>query len=217
MPRSPTNARLAAQIEAAQAQLQTAADQPRLYRDPRADRRQDQRDRSHRRQRRLADQRDPGEYRQPGSDVCALSDRAAHRARSARTATPTKGGFSAVVIKLRLPDGEIYEQDRQARLCVADGRRKHRHGHVRGVVPNPLLPGMKAGQPGSRELTDGEFVTVLLEGVQPIDGSGDPARRGAVRSAGRLRLRCRCPEQGAESAASSRANRRLLSPSSRTD
>jgi membrane fusion protein (multidrug efflux system) len=27
---------------------------------------------------------------------------------------------------------------------------------------------MKAGMPGSRELTDGEFVTVILEGVQPI-------------------------------------------------
>jgi membrane fusion protein (multidrug efflux system) len=39
---------------------------------------------------------------------------------------------------------------------------------VRGVVPNPVAPGMTAGQPGSRELTDGEFVTVLLEGVQPI-------------------------------------------------
>jgi membrane fusion protein (multidrug efflux system) len=27
---------------------------------------------------------------------------------------------------------------------------------------------MKVGTPGSRQLTDGEFVTVLLEGVQPI-------------------------------------------------
>jgi membrane fusion protein (multidrug efflux system) len=27
---------------------------------------------------------------------------------------------------------------------------------------------MKAGEPGARELVDGEFVTVLLEGVQPI-------------------------------------------------
>jgi membrane fusion protein (multidrug efflux system) len=27
---------------------------------------------------------------------------------------------------------------------------------------------MQRGQPGSRELVDGEFVTVLLEGVQPI-------------------------------------------------
>jgi membrane fusion protein (multidrug efflux system) len=39
---------------------------------------------------------------------------------------------------------------------------------VRGVIPNPVFPGMKAGMPGSRELTDGEFVTVILEGVQPI-------------------------------------------------
>jgi membrane fusion protein (multidrug efflux system) len=27
---------------------------------------------------------------------------------------------------------------------------------------------MQAGQPGARELTDGEFVTVIVEGVQPI-------------------------------------------------
>ena len=27
---------------------------------------------------------------------------------------------------------------------------------------------MRAGQPGSRELSDGEFVTVMLEGVEPI-------------------------------------------------
>ena len=39
---------------------------------------------------------------------------------------------------------------------------------MRGTIPNPVLPGMKRGMPGSRELTDGEFVTVLLEGVQPI-------------------------------------------------
>jgi membrane fusion protein, multidrug efflux system len=39
---------------------------------------------------------------------------------------------------------------------------------LRGVVPNPVLPGMLAGQPGARELTDGEFATVIVEGVQPI-------------------------------------------------
>jgi len=39
---------------------------------------------------------------------------------------------------------------------------------LRGTIPNPLFPGMTGGQPGSRELVDGEFVTVLLEGVQPI-------------------------------------------------
>ena len=40
-----------------------------------------------------------------------------------------------------------------------------------------------------RELTDGEFVTVVLEGVHAGRGAGDPALSGAVRSAGRLRLR----------------------------
>jgi membrane fusion protein (multidrug efflux system) len=39
---------------------------------------------------------------------------------------------------------------------------------------------MQAGQPGSRELTDGEFVTVLLEGVQPVSVLGIP--RAAVLS-----------------------------------
>src|SRR4029077_2959904 len=51
---------------------------------------------------------------------------------------------------------------------------------LRGVIPNSLLPGMKPGQPGARELTDGEFVTVLLQGVQPIDVLAIP--RAAVLS-----------------------------------
>jgi antitoxin (DNA-binding transcriptional repressor) of toxin-antitoxin stability system len=39
-----------------------------------------------------------------------------------------------------------------------------------------------------RELVDGEFVTVLLEGVQPVNCCRDSARGGAVGPAGRLRL-----------------------------
>ena len=39
---------------------------------------------------------------------------------------------------------------------------------LRGIIPNTVFPGMKVGAPGSRQLIDGEFVTVLLEGVQPI-------------------------------------------------
>src|SRR5439155_2065038 len=39
---------------------------------------------------------------------------------------------------------------------------------VRGVVPNPLIPGLPPGGPAPRELFDGEFVTVLIEGVEPI-------------------------------------------------
>jgi membrane fusion protein, multidrug efflux system len=79
-----------------------------------------------------------------------------------------KGGFSAVVIKLRLPDGQIYGQDGTLDYVSPTVAENTDTITVRGVIPNPVFPGMKAGMPGSRELTDGEFVTVILEGVQPI-------------------------------------------------
>ena len=79
-----------------------------------------------------------------------------------------KGGFAAVVIKLRLPDGRIYEHDGQLNYLAPTVAENTDTITLRGEVPNPVLPGFKAGQPGSRDLSDGEFVTVLLEGVQPI-------------------------------------------------
>ena len=39
---------------------------------------------------------------------------------------------------------------------------------LRAACPQPAASGHAAGEPGSRELTDGEFVTVMLEGVEPI-------------------------------------------------
>jgi membrane fusion protein, multidrug efflux system len=79
-----------------------------------------------------------------------------------------KGGFSAVVIKLRLPNGSIYGQDGKLDYASPTVAETTDTVTLRGVVPNPVFPGMTAGQPGARELVDGEFVTVLLEGVQPI-------------------------------------------------
>jgi membrane fusion protein, multidrug efflux system len=79
-----------------------------------------------------------------------------------------KGGFSAVVIKLRRSDGRIYAEDGKLDYVSPTVAENTDTITVRGVIPNAVVPGMKAGEPGSRELTDGEFVTVLLEGVQPI-------------------------------------------------
>jgi membrane fusion protein (multidrug efflux system) len=79
-----------------------------------------------------------------------------------------KGGYSAVVIKLRLPDGRIYDQDGRLDYGSPTVAENTDTIVLRGVIPNPVFPGMTAGQPGSRELVDGEFVTVLLEGVQPV-------------------------------------------------
>src|SRR5262249_31859640 len=91
-----------------------------------------------------------------------------------------KGGFSAVVIKLRLPDGRIYGQDGKLDYVSPTVAENTDTVTARGVIANPVLPGMKAGQPGARELVDGEFVTVLLEGVEPITVIGVP--RAAVLS-----------------------------------
>jgi len=97
------------------------------------------------------------------------------RARYAR-----KGGYHAVLIKLRLPDGRIYGQEGNLDYVSPTVAENTDTVTLRGVVPNPVLPGMKAGQPGARELTDGEFVTVLLQGVQPIEVLAIP--RAAVLS-----------------------------------
>ena len=79
-----------------------------------------------------------------------------------------KGGLSAVLIKLRLPDGRIYAEDGKLDYVSPTIAQNTDTITLRGVIPNPVLPGLKPGAPGSRELADGEFVTVLLQGVQPI-------------------------------------------------
>jgi membrane fusion protein (multidrug efflux system) len=91
-----------------------------------------------------------------------------------------KGGFGAVVLKLRLPDGRIYEQEGRPDYISPTVAENTDTVTLRGVVPNPVFPGMQAGQPGARELSDGEFVTVIVEGVQPIAVLGIP--RAAVLS-----------------------------------
>ena len=79
-----------------------------------------------------------------------------------------KGGFNAVVLKLRLPDGRIYGQEGKLDYVSPTVATNTDTVTVRGVFPNPFIPGLPEGGPAPRELFDGEFVTVLQEGVQPI-------------------------------------------------
>jgi len=79
-----------------------------------------------------------------------------------------KGGFNAVIIKLRLTDGRIYGHDGKLDYVSPTVATNTDTVTVRGVVPNPFIPGLPEGGPAPRELFDDEFVTVLLEGVQPI-------------------------------------------------
>ncbi|MDQ0391163.1 efflux RND transporter periplasmic adaptor subunit [Labrys monachus] len=79
-----------------------------------------------------------------------------------------KGGFDAVKIRIRLPDGKIYAQ--QGKLDFIDPSVANSTDTIvlRGTIPNPITPGTKPGDINRRQLVDGEFITVLLEGVEPV-------------------------------------------------
>jgi membrane fusion protein, multidrug efflux system len=79
-----------------------------------------------------------------------------------------KGGFSAVQIRLRLPNRKTYGQVGHLDYVSPTVAENTDTITLRGVIPNPLLSGTEPGKQAVRELTDGEFVTVLLEGVQPV-------------------------------------------------
>lgn len=74
-----------------------------------------------------------------------------------------KGGFKAVVLKLLLPDGRMYKEN--GRLDFVNNVIAANTDTItlRGTIPNPLTDGGT-----TRELVDGEFVTVVVEGVAPI-------------------------------------------------
>ena len=91
-----------------------------------------------------------------------------------------RGGLNAVVIKLRLPDGRLYDQTGKLDFVDNTIAQSTDTLTVRGVIPNSMLHDASTTASPVRELTDGEFVTVLLEGVQPVEVLAIP--RSAVLS-----------------------------------
>jgi membrane fusion protein (multidrug efflux system) len=90
------------------------------------------------------------------------------------------GGFNAVTLRIRLPDGHIYGQT--GKLDFVDNTISTGTDTItlRGTIPNPHLNEGKDNQGTDRELADNEFVQVLLEGVEPIEVLAVP--RAAVLS-----------------------------------
>ena len=81
----------------------------------------------------------------------------------------TRGGFNAVVIRIRLPDGRLYGQ--QGKLDFVNNTIAANTDTItlRGEIANPLLFDQAQTRSTARELYDGEFVSVQLEGVQPVE------------------------------------------------
>ena len=92
----------------------------------------------------------------------------------------TRGGFNAVVIRIRLPDGRLYDQTGKLDFVNNTIAQSTDTFLVRGIIPNPTLHDPSTTGGPVRELTDGEFVTVLQEGVQPVEVLAIP--RSAVLS-----------------------------------
>jgi membrane fusion protein (multidrug efflux system) len=91
-----------------------------------------------------------------------------------------RGGFDAVVIRIRLPDGRLYGQT--GKLNFVDNTIAQNTDTIllRGVIANPPSPNLPSSNGTVRELTDAEFVNVLLEGAQPVEVLAIP--RSAVLS-----------------------------------
>jgi membrane fusion protein (multidrug efflux system) len=85
-----------------------------------------------------------------------------------------RGGFTAVAVRLTLPDGRSYS--RTGTIDYADPSVTPGTDTImlRARLANPLRPGAKPGEPGNRDLVDGAFVTVSVEGVQPVQALAIP-------------------------------------------
>ncbi len=91
-----------------------------------------------------------------------------------------KGGFGGVVVRILLPDGTRYAQTGKLDYVDPSVSASTDTVNLRAVMPNPLRPGAKLGEAGNRDLIDGSFVTVTVEGSQPVQALTVP--RAAVLS-----------------------------------
>jgi membrane fusion protein, multidrug efflux system len=78
-----------------------------------------------------------------------------------------KGGFDAVKIRIRLPDGRIYSKTGKLDFVNNTIAQDTDTLLFRGVIPNPILESQTAGGVNLRELAADEFITVLVESVDP--------------------------------------------------
>ncbi|MCK8785449.1 efflux RND transporter periplasmic adaptor subunit [Roseomonas sp. NAR14] len=78
-----------------------------------------------------------------------------------------RGGVNAVVIRIRLTDGRIYGQSGRIEFIDTQIDRSMDTLLIRALIPNPRRQ-LGNGQTADRELIDGQFVTVLVEGAEPV-------------------------------------------------
>lgn len=78
-------------------------------------------------------------------------------------------GFDALRVRIRLPDGRLYEHAGKLDFLDNSVAGNTDTLTMRAAIPNPIVVQARGTTGASRELVDGEFVTVLLEGAKPIE------------------------------------------------
>lgn len=86
------------------------------------------------------------------------------------------GGTNAVVVKLRLPDGSMYDRDGKIDYVEPTVAATTDTILLRAKIANPARGQAEGGQPVERRLIDGAFVNVVVEGVQPVMALGIPRK-----------------------------------------
>ena len=87
-----------------------------------------------------------------------------------------KGGTKAVVVRLRLPDGTLYDREGHIDYVEPSVSATTDTILMRARIANPPRGPTDAGGQVERPLVDGAFVTVLVEGVQPVMALGIPRK-----------------------------------------
>ena len=91
-----------------------------------------------------------------------------------------RGGLNAVQVRLKLPDGSSYDQAGKIDYVDPTVSTGTDTILVRASIANPVRGTPQPGRRVERTLIDGAFVTVLVEGIQPVTALGIP--RAAVMS-----------------------------------
>ncbi len=85
-----------------------------------------------------------------------------------------KGGMSAVVIKLQLADGSEYGQNGKIDFVAPTIAANTDTIVLRATIPNPPRRPPAPGEPVDRPLIDGMFVTVMVQGIEPVQALAIP-------------------------------------------
>jgi len=85
-----------------------------------------------------------------------------------------RGGLSAVEVRLRLADGSTYGPVGKINFVAPSIAQNTDTIVMRATIANPPRKPPVAGEPVDRPLIDGEFVTVLVEGIEPVQALAIP-------------------------------------------